>query len=259
MKSFPQRQLMTKASPKTLKRKLEERKKNTATAEQLAACIEENCNIKTPEKSDLGKRKKVQKFGNINISDKTSAFGSKKQSEIQKKDDKSESNSTAETKDENKSALVESNETTSKSSENIDSADRDSISEHKSINPAPVLPTSCTKDTEKSNISSSKVIENPDLPASKKRKLQSSSVYTRPKRSRGYRTPTWRNDRPTRHYDESDFYPNRYNSDRLYWRSDYTENVGLSYLYPGFDDPWDYPYPHYERHYLYDYSEDVQF
>lgn len=258
MKSFP-RQLMTKASPKTLKRKLEERKKNTATAEQLAACIEENCNIKTPEKSDLGKRKKVQKFSNINISDKTSAFGSKKQSEIQKKDDKSESNSTAETKDENKSALVESNETTSKSSENIDSADRDSISEHKSINPAPVLPTSCTKDTEKSNISSSKVIENPDLPASKKRKLQSSSVYTRPKRSRGYRTPTWRNDRPTRHYDESDFYPNRYNSNRLYWRSDYTENVGLSYLYPGFDDPWDYPYPHYERHYLYDYSEDVQF
>lgn len=259
MKSFPQRQLMTKASPKTLKRKLEERKKNTATAEQLEACIEENCNIKTPEKSDLGKRKKVQKFGNINISDKTSAFGSKKQSEIQKKDDKSESNSTAETKDENKSALVESNETTSKSSENIDSADRDSISEHKSINSAPILPTSCTKDTEKSNISSSKVIENPDLPASKKRKLQSSSVYTRPKRSRGYRTPTWRNDRPTRHYDESDFYPNRYNSNRLYWRSDYTENVGLSHLYPGFDDPWDYPYPHYERHYLYDYSEDVQF
>uniref|UniRef100_A0A8W8K537 Uncharacterized protein n=1 Tax=Magallana gigas TaxID=29159 RepID=A0A8W8K537_MAGGI len=251
-------EIKSKASPKTLKRKLEERKKNTATAEQLAACIEENCNIKTPEKSDLGKRKKVQKFGNINISDKTSAFGSKKQSEIQKKDDKSESNSTAETKDENKSALVESNET-SKSPENIDSADRDSTSEHKSINSVPVLPTSCTKDTEKSNISSSKVIENPDLRASKKRKLQSSSVYTRPKRSRGYRTPTWRNDRPTRHYDESDFYPNRYNSNRLYWRSDYTENVGLSHLYPGFDDPWDYPYPHYERHYLYDYSEDVQF
>lgn len=261
MKSFPQRQLMTNAVSNTLKRKWEERKKNTAIVEQLAACMEENCNIKTPEKRDLStKKKKVQKYDNINISDKTSAIGSKKQSDIQKKDEKSdESNPTAETKDENKSALVESNETTSKSSENIDSAERDSTIEHKSIKSTPVLPTSCTKDTENLNISSSKVIENPDLPASKKRKLQSSSVYTRPKRSRGYRTSTWRNDRPTRHHEESDFYHSRYSSNRLYWRSGYTEYEGLSHLYPGFDDPCDHPYPQYERQYVYDYSEDVQF
>lgn len=63
---------MIKVLLKILKRKLEER------IEQLGVCIEENCNIKILEKSDLGKRKKVQKFSNINILDKISVFGLKK-------------------------------------------------------------------------------------------------------------------------------------------------------------------------------------
>lgn len=69
---------MIKVLLKILKRKLEESKKNIVIVEQLAVCIEENCNIKILEKSDLGKRKKVQKFGNINILDKISVFGLKK-------------------------------------------------------------------------------------------------------------------------------------------------------------------------------------
>lgn len=69
---------MIKVLLKILKRKLEERKKNIVIVEQLVVCIEENCNIKILEKSDLGKMKKVQKFGNINILDKISVFGLKK-------------------------------------------------------------------------------------------------------------------------------------------------------------------------------------
>lgn len=69
---------MIKVLLKILKRKLEERKKNIVIVEQLGVCIEENCNIKILEKSDLGKRKKVQKFSNINILDKISVFGLKK-------------------------------------------------------------------------------------------------------------------------------------------------------------------------------------
>lgn len=69
---------MIKVLLKILKRKLEERKKNIVIVEQLVVIIEENCNIKILEKSDLGKRKKVQKFGNINILDKISVFGLKK-------------------------------------------------------------------------------------------------------------------------------------------------------------------------------------
>lgn len=69
---------MIKVLLKILKRKLEERKKNIVIVEQLVVCIEENCNIKILEKSDLGKRKKVQKFSNINILDKISVFGLKK-------------------------------------------------------------------------------------------------------------------------------------------------------------------------------------
>lgn len=69
---------MIKVLLKILKRKLEERKKNIVIVEQLVVCIEENCNIKILEKSDLGKRKKVKKFGNINILDKISVFGLKK-------------------------------------------------------------------------------------------------------------------------------------------------------------------------------------
>lgn len=82
-------------------------------------------------------------------------------------------------------------------------------------------------------------------------------MYIRFKRLRGYRISIWRNDCFIRYYDEFDFYFNRYNLNRLYWRLDYIENVGLLYLYFGFDDFWDYFYLYYERYYLYDYFEDV--